>query len=54
MIDPTVLDGDFGDVVRRYYDTLDRYRLLTFGLQLVRAVNELDRPAVRDGVHASL
>ena len=54
LIDGNDVEGDFGDTLRRYYQTLDRYRLLTFGLQVVRAVHELDRDVLRDRVHASL
>lgn len=54
LLDPISLDGDFGDVLRKYYDTLDRYRLLTFGQQVVQAVKALDRPNVLDRIHASL
>ena len=36
-----------------YYDTLERYRLLTYGQQIVRAVRELERPRSR-AVHADL
>ena len=35
-----------------YYDTLERYRLLTYGQQIARAVEELQKPAVAAAVHA--
>lgn len=54
MLDPASIEGDFGDILRRYLDTLERYRLLTFGRQVVLAVEELERPDVRDRVHSSL
>ena len=38
------------DGARRLLDTLERYRLLTYGQQIVRAVDELERPELaRDG-----
>jgi DNA helicase-2/ATP-dependent DNA helicase PcrA len=54
MLDPADLDGDFGNVLSRYFETLERYRLLTFGQQVVRAVHELARPEVAAKVHATL
>ncbi len=37
-----------------YYETLDRYRLLTYGQQIVRAVRELERPQFAAEIHARL
>jgi DNA helicase-2/ATP-dependent DNA helicase PcrA len=37
-----------------YYATLDRYRLLTYGQQVVTAVRELSRPELAAEVHAAL
>ena len=54
LLDPTTLEGDFGDVLRRYIASLEGYRLLTFGQQVVRAVHELDDPDVAAGVHGTL
>jgi DNA helicase II / ATP-dependent DNA helicase PcrA len=54
MLDPAKLDGDFGDVLSRYVETLERYRLLTFGQQVVRAVHELARPEVAEKIHSTL
>lgn len=54
MLDPAKLDGDFGDAVRRYLDALEKYRLLTFGQQVVRSVRELDRPEVKARIHSDL
>jgi len=54
LLDPTTLDGDFGDSLRRYLDALEKYRLLTFGQQVVRAVHELARPHVADRIHGTL
>ncbi|WUP50668.1 UvrD-helicase domain-containing protein [Micromonospora globbae] len=41
-------------VLHNYYETLDRYRLLTYGQQVVRAVRELERPAFAADIHATL
>jgi DNA helicase-2/ATP-dependent DNA helicase PcrA len=39
----------------QYYDTLDRYRMMTFGMQIARAVKSLaENKAVRDHLHAGL
>ena len=51
--------GDDAGAVRsqsspRYYATLERYRLLTYGQQIVRAVDELERPELAAEVHADL
>lgn len=54
MLDPESLDGDFGDVLRRYLDSLEKYRLLTFGQQVVRAVTELEKPKVAEVIHRDL
>jgi DNA helicase-2/ATP-dependent DNA helicase PcrA len=38
-----------------YYDILDRYRMMTFGMQIARAVKSLEEnKAVRDRLHAGL
>ena len=44
LLDPATMPDPFGSVLRAYYETLDRYRLLTYGQQVVRAVRELERP----------
>lgn len=54
LLDPATLEGDFGDTLRRYLDTLEKYRLLTFGQQVVRAVHELARPDVAERIHGTL
>jgi len=54
MLDPATIEGDFGDVLRRYLEALEKYRLLTFGQQIVRAVKELERPAIAKKVHDEL
>jgi DNA helicase-2/ATP-dependent DNA helicase PcrA len=54
LLDPSTMPDPFGSVLRDYYETLDHYRLLTYGQQVVRAVRELERPAadLRAGVPA--
>ncbi len=37
LLDPAAMPDPFGSVLRAYYETLDRYRLLTYGQQVVRA-----------------
>lgn len=54
LIDPAQLDEPFRSVLRNYHDTLDRYRLLTYGQQTTRAVEALETPAVTQRVHAQL
>jgi len=54
LLDPANLPDPFGKVLRDYYETLDRYRLLTYGQQIVRAVAELERGDLAETVHANL
>jgi DNA helicase-2/ATP-dependent DNA helicase PcrA len=54
LIDDDVLPDPFVSIYREYLIRLERYRLLTFGQQVVRAVRELEWPAVRDLVHSEL
>lgn len=54
LLDPTSMPDPFGAVLRRYYETLDRYRLLTYGQQVVRAVAALERADLRREVHQQL
>ncbi|HET8661697.1 MAG TPA: ATP-dependent DNA helicase [Micromonosporaceae bacterium] len=54
LLDPNDLPDPFGSVLRRYYETLDRYRLLTYGQQIVRAVRELEQPGLASDVHSRL
>lgn len=54
LLDPATMPDPFGSLLRAYYDALDRYRLLTYGQQVVRAVRELERPELAAVVHAEL
>ncbi len=55
LIDPSSLpEGEFRTSLLAYYDCLDDYRLLTFGTQIVRAVEALEDPQIRERVTAEL
>ncbi len=54
LLDPEVMPEPFRKVLLSYYATLDRYHLLTYGQQLVRAVVELSRPELRAEIQAGL
>lgn len=54
LLDPAAMPAPFGAVLRGYYATLERYRLLTYGQQVVRAVRELENAALATQVHAAL
>jgi hypothetical protein len=53
LLEPRAMPGKFGEVLRNYHSTLDRYRLLTYGEQVVRAVRELERQEVAATIHES-
>lgn len=54
LLDPETMPDPFGSVLHSYYETLERYRLLTYGQQIVRAVRELERPELVERVHGTL
>ncbi len=54
LLDPATLPPPLAQVLTAYYATLDRYRLLTYGQQVVQAVTELERPELAGQVHARL
>jgi DNA helicase II / ATP-dependent DNA helicase PcrA len=54
LLDPDMAPEPFRSIVLSYYNTLERYRLLTYGQQIVRAVRELERPDLSAAVHADL
>jgi len=54
LLDPATMPEPFRSVVAAYYETLERYRLLTYGQQIVRAVKELERPELAAQVHGQL
>ena len=54
LLEPATMPDPFGSVLRSYYETLERYRLLTYGQQIARAVGELQRPELAAELHGSL
>lgn len=54
LLDRSTMPGPFGSVLRAYYATLDRYHLLTYGQQVVRAVHALERPEFAQVLHGQL
>jgi DNA helicase-2/ATP-dependent DNA helicase PcrA len=54
LLDPANLPEPFRSILQGYYEALDRYRLLTYGQQIVRAVAELEKGELAETVHASL
>jgi DNA helicase-2/ATP-dependent DNA helicase PcrA len=54
LLDPATMPEPFGSVLLAYYDSLDRYRLLTYGQQVVRAVKELERPELAAEINGQL
>lgn len=54
LLDPATMPEPFRSILSAYYATLERYRLLTYGQQVVRAVRELERAELAAEVHAEL
>jgi DNA helicase-2/ATP-dependent DNA helicase PcrA len=54
LLDPASMPEPFGSVVGSYYEALDRYRPLTYGQQVVRAVRELERVELAAQIHKTL
>lgn len=54
LLDPASMPDPFGSVLERYLDALERYRLFTYGQQVVRAVRELERPELAAQIHGTL
>ena len=54
LLDPRAMPEPFRAIVLAYFDTLERYRLLTYGQQVARAVEELEKDGVREKVHLTL
>jgi DNA helicase-2/ATP-dependent DNA helicase PcrA len=54
LLDPASMPEPLAGILATYYETLDRYRLLTYGQQVVRAVTELAGTDLAGPVHASL
>ncbi|MGC1239557.1 MAG: ATP-dependent DNA helicase [Acidimicrobiales bacterium] len=47
-------NGNFKDALLKYYATLDNYRLMSFGTQIVEAVRALEEPVVHSTVTADV
>jgi DNA helicase-2/ATP-dependent DNA helicase PcrA len=47
LLEISEMPDPFGRVLREYREMLDKYRLMTFGMQIARAVEELQQPKVR-------
>ena len=54
LLDPATMPEPFRTSLCAYLTTLDRYRLLTYGQQVSRAVEALRQPEVAAAVHAEL
>ena len=55
LMDPMALpDGDFKTALLDYYDRLDAYRFMSFGTQIIRAVEALNDPEILSRVTAEL
>lgn len=54
LLDPATMPEPFAGVLAAYYETLERYRLLTYGQQVARTVHELETPTLAAEVHAEL
>ena len=54
LLDVQKLDDPFKSTYIAYLETLDRYRLMSYGLQISRAVEELKAPEVREKMVGSL
>lgn len=54
LLDPITMPEPFRTVLHDYLGTLDRYRLLSYGQQIARAVEALADPGVAASVHDTL
>jgi DNA helicase-2/ATP-dependent DNA helicase PcrA len=54
LLDPNSMPEPFKSVLNKYLESLDKYRLLTFGQQIVRSVSALDDSEVAKEIHKSL
>ena len=54
LLDPPEMPEPFHTVVSNFYESLERYRLLTYGQQIARAVQALTQPQVSSAVHETL
>lgn len=49
-----LLDPEFAESMNRLYELLDQHRMMTFGMQIDRAVRELEKPEVREIVKTKI
>lgn len=54
LLDPEVISPPFGNKLRSYIETLDRYRVLPYGQLIVRAVKALEGEELRTRIHKRL
>jgi DNA helicase-2/ATP-dependent DNA helicase PcrA len=54
LIPLTELDEPLRSMAEKFYELLEQFRLLTYGQLISRAVAELERPTVKNAVHAAL
>jgi DNA helicase-2/ATP-dependent DNA helicase PcrA len=54
LLDPDTMPEPFRSILQNYYGALERYRLLTYGQQIARAVGELERPELAAEIHSEL
>lgn len=54
LLDPGEMPEPYRSVLLAYLDTLERYRLLTYGQQIVRTIRELDDEALLGAIHGEL
>lgn len=54
LLDASQLEGAFKVVYEDFLKALDRYRLLTYGQQIVKTIEQLQRPEVRLEVQSAL
>jgi DNA helicase-2/ATP-dependent DNA helicase PcrA len=55
LIDPSAIpDGEFKTTLMDFYDRLDAYRFMSFGTQIVRAVEALSDPEVHQQITSDL
>ena len=54
LLDATKMPSPLKSKLAEYYETLDRYRMMTFGMQIARTVRELEKPEMRAKLHEGL
>ena len=54
LLDASKMPSPLRSKLAEYYETLDRYRMMTFGMQIARTVRELEKPEMRAKLHEGL